>query len=81
MPSRPISESSGCGGKSLVSDIERVATQLGRFPLMGHPKYKPGVRMIPLRHYPYLIFYSVEAGEVKILTVRHGARRPLEDEG
>lgn len=75
-----IRERNPAAAANVVSDIERVASQLGRFPLMGHPKYRPGVRMIPLRRYPYLIFYSVEAGEVQILSVRHGARRPMAEE-
>jgi plasmid stabilization system protein ParE len=47
---------------------------------MGHPKYKPGVRMITVRRYPYLIFYTVENNEVLIMSVRHGARRPIDEE-
>jgi plasmid stabilization system protein ParE len=30
--------------------------------------------MTPVPSYPYLIFYTVEADEVVILHVRHGAR-------
>ena len=36
-----------------------------------------GVRRLPLGNYPYVIFYTVEADEVVILRIRHGARRPL----
>jgi toxin ParE1/3/4 len=60
--------------------IREITSQLGRFPHMGHPKYKPGVRMMPVRRYPYLIFYTVERDEVLILSVRHGARRSVDDE-
>ena len=35
-----------------------------------------GVRRLPLGNYPYVIFYTVEADEVAILRIRHGARRP-----
>jgi addiction module RelE/StbE family toxin len=75
-----IRERNPAAAANVVAHIERVTAQLGGFPLMGHPKYKPGVRMIPLRRYPYLIFYTVAANEVQILSIRHGARRPLEDE-
>ncbi len=60
------------------SAVRSSAAQLGRFPYLGHPKYKLGVRMFPVRRYPYLIFYTVESDEVRILSVRHGARRPIE---
>ena len=44
----------------VVARVREITSQLGRFPDMGHPKYKPGVRMITVRRYPYLIFYTVE---------------------
>jgi toxin ParE1/3/4 len=64
----------------VVARVREIAAQLGRFPDMGHPKYKPGVRMITVRRYPYLIFYTVANDEVLILSVRHGARRPIDQE-
>ena len=65
----------------VVARVEESAARLGRFPQMGTPKYKPGVRMTPLRRYPFLIFYTVESDEVLILSVRHAARkRPEEDD-
>jgi toxin ParE1/3/4 len=64
----------------VVARVREIALQLGRFPDMGHPEYKPGVRMITVRRYPYLIFYTVANDEVLILSVRHGARRPIDQE-
>ena len=63
----------------VVARIREITSQLGRFPDMGHPKYKTGVRMITARRSPYLIFYTVEHDEVLILSVRHGARRPIDE--
>jgi hypothetical protein len=42
--------------------------QLGCFPDMGHPKYKPGVRMITVRRYPYLILALQEVVWVFLAT-------------
>jgi plasmid stabilization system protein ParE len=63
----------------VVAHIEESAARLARFPRMGMPKYKPGVRMIPLRRYPFLVFYTVESDEVLILSVRHAARKRAEE--
>lgn len=38
----------------VAARVYEIASQLGRFPDMGHPKYKPGIRMITVRRYPYL---------------------------
>lgn len=72
-----ISERNPTAALDVVGRIEHTVSQLARFPFIGHPKYKPGVRMLPLRRHPYLIFYKIEATEVHILSIRHGARRPL----
>jgi len=37
---------------------------------------RPGMRVFPLIRYPYKIFYRVLADRVRILHVRHTARRP-----
>jgi plasmid stabilization system protein ParE len=63
----------------VVARIEEVARRLARFPQMGRAKYKPGVRMIPVRRYPFLIFYTVQTEEVLIVSVRHAARRRPEE--
>lgn len=64
--------------------VERVAQSVGRladFPDLGHPADYPGMRVLPLGRYPYLIFYEVTAEAIVIHHVRHGARRrPWEQE-
>ena len=57
--------------------IERTVAVLAVAPEMAQRADEPGVRRIPVRSYPYVIFYAVEGDEVVILHVRHGARRPL----
>jgi toxin ParE1/3/4 len=70
-----IAQHNRVAAAQVVARIEDAAARLARFPQMGTPKYKPGVRMIPLRRYPFLIFYTVEADEILVLSVRHAAQK------
>lgn len=58
----------------LIQTIERLAD----FPFLGRPTDEPGVRVLVLTRYPYLVFYAVIADDVVILHVRHGAREPVD---
>lgn len=58
-----------------LARLEELLARLGRFPRIGTPKYKPGIRMLPVGRYPFLVFYTVSAGEVTLLSIRHPARR------
>jgi toxin ParE1/3/4 len=58
----------------LVETIDRLAD----FPFLGRPTDEPGVRVLVLTRYPYLVFYAVMADDVVILHVRHGAREPID---
>jgi addiction module RelE/StbE family toxin len=65
--------------KAVVARIEELCEKLGEFPGMGSITDHPGVRVLPVVRYPYLIFYRLiaETDEVRILRIRHGRRRPL----
>jgi toxin ParE1/3/4 len=76
-----ISEQNAPAAKRIVARIERTINNLGDFPEMAQETREAGVRRIPAGRYPYLVYYTVEAEEIVILHVRHGARRwPWEDE-
>lgn len=64
---------------NLIDRIEALVLLLGQLPRMGRTTDKPGVRVIGVPGYPYLIFYRIleEEDELRILRVRHSARRPL----
>ena len=49
---------------------------LQRFPGLGTLTDDEGTRMLVATPYPYLVFYEidVQAGEVIVLHIRHGAR-------
>ena len=76
-----ISEHTASAAKRVVARIERTIRNIGDFPEMAQETREPGVRRIPSGRYPYLVYYTVEADEVVILHVRHGARQwPWEQE-
>jgi len=60
----------------LVDRIESVVAELGDIPGMGSPTDKSGIQRFPVAGTPYLIFYEILQGEVAIVHIRHGARRP-----
>ena len=71
-----IAERNPSAALAVVSQIDRTIARLAKFPAMGHLKYKPNIRMLPVgRFRQYLVFYTIEGDEIVILNVRHGARR------
>lgn len=58
--------------------IKRAIEHLARHPYSCRVSAHPGIRVLPIVRYPYLVFYSVDepTQEVRILRVRHGARDP-----
>lgn len=65
------------GAENVRAHIADTLDYLAHFPLIGRSTDHPGVRVLPLRRHPYLIFYAVLADEIVILHVRHASRRPL----
>ena len=59
----------------LQLSLDRVA----QFPKSAPPvRVRPGVRRLALVRYPYVVFYRVDAGEVMVLRILHGARNEAE---
>lgn len=54
-----------------------IAQFAAEFPYTGRPVGMRGTRVLPVKRYPYLVFFRRVPGqqEVRILRVRHGARR------
>lgn len=61
--------------QAFQSEIERMLKLLTQVPEIGaeHPR---GTRSIPLRVYPFILHYVVEADCIRILAVAHQKRRP-----
>lgn len=59
--------------------IQEVVARIARVPKSGRPvMQRPGVRVVPLLHYRYNVFYfyAVSGEAVRILHIRHTSRRP-----
>jgi toxin ParE1/3/4 len=66
---------------ALLDAVESVVARLTRFPMSAQTTEMPGIRTAPVLRYPYIVFYSVETGDITIHYVRHAARlRPWEIE-
>lgn len=64
--------------REVMARIRELCERLGEFPGMGTQTDQIDVRMLPVVRYPYNIFYMIlpQHDEVRILRIRHGARRP-----
>ena len=71
-------EHSPFGAERVRQHIAQTLERLGDFPLLGRATDEPGVRVLTLTRYPYLIFYAVLTDTVVVLHIRHGAREPLD---
>jgi toxin ParE1/3/4 len=62
----------------VIARIKRSIDQLADFPYSGRPGEIADIRELPIVHYPYVVFYTVDepAHEVVILRVRHTSRDP-----
>ena len=56
--------------RDVIADIANVPE---RSPAI---EQRPGMRVVPLVHYPFKIFYRIAGDAVRILHIRHAARRP-----
>ena len=62
---------------ALEARIRAIVEQIRQAPESApRVEQRPGVRVVPLIRYPYKIFYRTVDDTVRILHVRHTARRP-----
>jgi toxin ParE1/3/4 len=77
--SRPsiLAERNIQAAERLLERAEHLVGLLDDFPLMGRRRddLGSGLRSMPVRGFPYLIFYRADAGGVVVLRILHGARR------
>ena len=56
--------------------IRRVVELIGIYPHAGKITIEQDTRSLPVGRYPYLVYWSIEAGEVWIVHIRHTSRQP-----
>jgi plasmid stabilization system protein ParE len=62
---------------ALEARIREIVSHIAEHPEAAPPVLeRPGMRVMPLMRYPYKVFYRVLPDRVRIMHVRHGARRP-----
>jgi toxin ParE1/3/4 len=71
-----IDERSPRGARSVKRAIQKTIELIGEFPEGGRHAGEQETRALPAGRYPYLIYWSVEAGEVWLVHIRHARRRP-----
>ena len=64
---------------NFISALESAYTHIARQPQAGSPRYGhelnlPGLRFVPLRGFPHLVFYVEREDHVDIWRVLHGQR-------
>ncbi len=63
--------------EALEARIRAVVNRISREPLSApEVEQRPGLHVVPLIRYPFRIFYRVLDDRVRILHIRHTARRP-----
>ncbi|MEM8692519.1 MAG: type II toxin-antitoxin system RelE/ParE family toxin [Pseudomonadota bacterium] len=66
--------SANCPRVELI--FRRTFELLGDFPTIGRPGPRTDTRELPVRQYPYVIIYRMNAERVDILRIYHMARDP-----
>lgn len=64
------------GAENVRLALEATLDLLCDFPGMGHVTDIPDIRMMPVRRYGYLIYYTMTSNRLVIVHIRHGARSP-----
>jgi toxin ParE1/3/4 len=74
-----ISQQNPGAATAVERRIRTIVELIAHFPASGRTlEERPDVRVIPLGNYPYRLFYTVSAGELIILHIRHSAREPVD---
>jgi plasmid stabilization system protein ParE len=68
------------GMRNVKRAIDNTERLIGQFPEGGRRSKETGTRVLPAGRYPYLIYWTIEAGEAWIVHIRDGRRKPWRGE-
>lgn len=71
-----LSGQSPQAARNIKRTLDATVSVIGHFPESGRLAGEEGVRVLPVGRYPYLVYWVVEAGDVWIVHIRDGRRRP-----
>ncbi len=74
-----LDEGGAALGLRFIDALEAATTHIGQNPGTGSPRYGseldlPGLRVWPLKRFPYLIFYAERSDHVDVWRVLHAKR-------
>lgn len=71
-----LTERNPRAGDRLLDVVEATIEMLAAFPELGRPRndLRAGVRSFKLRRFQHILFYRLEAKEMTLLRLLHGAR-------
>jgi toxin ParE1/3/4 len=69
-----LSKRSSVAASQVVAEIRSTAELIREYPGIGRSTTITGAKVLPVVHYPYLVYYTVEPEAVSIIHVRHAAR-------
>jgi plasmid stabilization system protein ParE len=70
-----IDERNAQGASNVKRAIRKVIELIGQFPHGGSSIWEEEVRVVPVGHYPYAVYWLVTRREAAILHIRHPPRR------
>jgi toxin ParE1/3/4 len=74
-----IKTRSPAGAESVSNTIRASIENVAAIPTIGRKQKVSGVRKLPVRRYPYLVFYTLDEvnEEVVVISIRDPARQRL----
>jgi plasmid stabilization system protein ParE len=69
------SEKSKVAAEAFLSELDRAVEEISEAPKRC-PSYFHGTRRYLLRRFPFFVVYREVGGEIEVVAVAHGRRRP-----